>query len=102
MNMQQPVDGTLMVKNRFVREMLAAQSCLTLHDPMECNLRDSSVPGILQARPRSHSLLQGGLHDPGINLGLPHCRQILYHLSHQGSLYLSEGGGAPLHPQPDL
>ena len=71
MNMQQPVDGTLMVKNRFVREMLAAQSCLILHDP-------------------------------GINLGLPHCRQILYHLSHQGSLCLSEGGGAPLHPQPDL
>ena len=59
MNMQQPVDGTLMVKKRFVREMLAALSCLTLHDPMECNLPDSSVPGILQARPRSHSLLRG-------------------------------------------
>ena len=23
--------------------------------------------------------------NPGINLGLPHCRQILYHLSHQGN-----------------
>ena len=27
----------------------------------------------------------GGLPDPGINLGLLPCRQILYHLSHQGS-----------------
>ena len=24
--------------------------------------------------------------NPGSNLGLPHCRQTLYHLSHQGSL----------------
>ena len=27
------------------------------------------------------------LPNPGINSGLPHCRQILYHLSHQGSLF---------------
>ena len=27
----------------------------------------------------------GDLPDPGIDLGLPHCRQTLYHLSHQGS-----------------
>ena len=26
----------------------------------------------------------GDLPDPGSNLGLPHCRQTLYHLSHQG------------------
>ena len=24
--------------------------------------------------------------DPGLNPGLPHCRQMLYHLSHQGTL----------------
>ena len=29
---------------------LVAQSCLTLWDPMDCNLRGSSVHGILQAR----------------------------------------------------
>ena len=29
---------------------LVAQSCLTLCDPMDCNLPDSSVHGILQAR----------------------------------------------------
>ena len=33
----------------------------------------------------SHSLLQGIFPTQGSNLGLLHCRQILYHLSHQGS-----------------
>ena len=32
-----------------------------------------------------HSLLQGIFPIQGSNPGLPHCRQILYHLSHQGS-----------------
>ena len=32
-----------------------------------------------------HSLLQGIFPTKGLNLGLLHCRQILYHLSHQGS-----------------
>ena len=32
-----------------------------------------------------HSLLQGIFPTQGSNLGLVHCRQILYHLSHQGS-----------------
>ena len=31
-----------------------------------------------------HSLLKGIFLTQGLNLGLPHCRQILYHLSHQG------------------
>ena len=31
----------------------------------------------------SHSLLQGIFSTQGSNPGLPHCRQILYHLSHQ-------------------
>ena len=33
----------------------------------------------------SHSLLQGIFPTRGSNLSLLHCRQILYHLSHQGS-----------------
>ena len=33
----------------------------------------------------SHFLLQGIFLTQGLNPGLPHCRQILYHLSHQGS-----------------
>ena len=34
-----------------------------------------------------HFLLQGIFLTQGSNLGLPHCRQILYCLSHQGSPY---------------
>ena len=33
----------------------------------------------------SHSLLQGIFLTQRLNPGLPHCRQILYHLRHQGS-----------------
>ena len=64
--------------------MLVAQSCLTLHDPMDCNLPGSSIPRILQARTGNHFLLQGVFMTQASNLGLPHCRQILYRLSHQG------------------
>ena len=32
-----------------------------------------------------HALLQGTFLTQGLNPGLPHCRQILYHLSHQGN-----------------
>ena len=80
-------------------EREVAQSCLTLSDPMDCRLPGSSIHGIFQARVlewgaiafseeyRSgyHFLLQGIFPTQGSNLGLPHCRQILYHLSHQGS-----------------
>ena len=34
-----------------------------------------------------HSYLQGNLPDLGIEPDLPHCRQIIYHLSHQGNPY---------------
>ena len=64
-----------------------AQSCLTLCDPIDCNLPGSSVHGIFQARilewitisfSRGSSRLPGwGL--PGLNLHLLHCRWILYH-----------------------
>ena len=35
-----------------------------------------------------HSLFQGIFPTQGGNLGLPHCRQTLYHLGHPGSLYV--------------
>ena len=38
----------------------------------------------------SHSLLQGSFPPPGLKLGLLHCRQIFYHLSHQGSPCLED------------
>ena len=39
----------------------------------------------------SHSLLQGTFLTQGLNPGLSHCRQILYHLSHQGSPLIIRG-----------
>ena len=38
----------------------------------------------------SHALLQGIFLAQGSNLGLPNCRQILYHLSHQGSPHIKQ------------
>jgi len=62
--------------------------CLTLWDPMDYIPLDFYVHGVLQARILElgcFSLLQGIFPTHGWNLGLPHCRQILYCLSHQGS-----------------
>jgi len=39
-----------------------------------------------------HTVLQGIFPTQGSNPGLPHCRQILYHLSHQGSPYTETRG----------
>ena len=66
--------------------MLAAQSCPTLCDFMDCSLPDSSVHGILQAKILGWiALLQGTFPTQGLNSGLLHCRQILYCLSQQVS-----------------
>ena len=54
-----------------------AQSCLTLCDPMDCLpfLGKNTGGGC-------HFLLQEIFPTQGLNLGLLHCRQMLYHLSH--------------------
>ena len=62
--------------------------CLTRCNPLDCSPPGSSVHRILQARVTGlgcHSLLQGPFLTQGSNLSLLHCRQILYHLNHQGS-----------------
>ena len=72
----------------YAVKVLVAQSCLTLCNPMDCSPPDFSVHGILQARTLewvAHSLLQGVFPTQGSSSSLLHCRQILYHLSHQGS-----------------
>ena len=71
----------------FESEDVVTQSCLTLWDPMDCSLPGSSVHGILQVRILEWvaSLLQGIFLTQGSNPGLLHCRQIPYHLRHQGS-----------------
>ena len=68
----------------------ATQSCPTLHDPMDCSLPGSSVHEIFQP-----TVLEGVaiafsrviFPTQGLNPGLLHYRQMLYHLSHQGSPY---------------
>ena len=65
-----------------------AQSCLTLCDPIDCTSPWNS-PGH-NTGVGSLSLLQGISPTQGLNPGLPHCRQILYQLSHKGSLRILE------------
>ena len=67
---------------------LVSQSCPTLCDPMDCRPPGSSVPGDFPGKNTGvgcHGLLQGFFPTQGSNPGLPHCRRVLYHLSHQGS-----------------
>ena len=71
----------------FICMCACAQSCLTLCDPMDCSLPGSSVYGILQGRILEYSFLQGIFQTQGLNLGLPHCKQILYCLSCRRSSY---------------
>ena len=68
---------------------LVAQSCPNLWDCMDCSPPGPSVHGMDSLGKNTgvdcHALLQGILPTQGLNPGLPHCRQILHHLSHQGS-----------------
>ena len=67
---------------------LVVQLCLTLCNSMDCSPPGSSVHGDSPSKNTGvscHALLPGIFPTQESNLGLPHCRQILYHLSHQGS-----------------
>ena len=71
-----------------VNEVLVAQSCPTLCDPMDCSPAGSSVLGIFPGKNigvGSHFLLQGIFPTQGSNPGLLHCRQILHCLIYEGS-----------------
>ena len=64
--------------------------CPTLCNPMGCSPPDSSVHGDSPGKSTGvgcHALLQEVFPTQGSNPGLLPCRWILYHLSHQGSLY---------------
>ena len=67
---------------------LVTQSCLTLCDPMGWSQPGSSVHGDSlgkNTRVGCHALCQGIFPTQGSNPSIPHCRQILYCLSYQGS-----------------
>ena len=76
--------------------MNVAQWCLTLCKPVDYTWNSpGQTTGV-----GSCSLLQGIFPTQGLNPGLPHCRQILYYLSHQGSpKYWS---GQPIPSREDL
>ena len=70
------------------KESEVAQLCPTLCDPIDTRffcpwdfLSKSTEVGY-------HFLLQGIFPTQGLNPGLPHCRQMLYRLSQQGSLWI--------------
>ena len=67
--------------------MVVAESCLTLCDPMDCSSPGSSVHGILQARILEWvaSPFSKRSSRPRDQTQVSCCRQIVYHLSHQGS-----------------
>ena len=68
-------------------EALVVQSCWALYDPGPHPARllyAWSSPG-KNTGVDCHSLLQGSFPTQGLNPAFPHCRPILYCLSHQGS-----------------
>ena len=69
------------------QKVLVAQSCLTLCNPIDCSLPGFSVHGDSPGKTTGvgcHALLQAVFPTQGSNSGLPHCMQILYHLSSMG------------------
>ena len=66
-----------------------SESCSVMSD---CDPMDIQSMGFSKSEywSGSHSLLQGIFPTRGLNPGLPHCRQILYQLSHQGNSRIME------------
>ena len=75
------------------------QLCPALCDPMDCSPPGSSVHGDSPGKNTGvgyHTFLQGIFPTQGSNPGLPYYRQILYHLSHQGSPRIWEWVAYPI------
>ena len=89
--------GSFMVPYKFLNYLFYAvfsHSCLTLCNPLDCSPPLSSVHGDSPGKNTGvgfHTLLQGIFPRQGSNPGLQHCRQILYHLSHQRSWVICLG-----------
>ena len=82
----QPMSSGALGRNHPESEV--TQSCPTLCDPVDCSLSGSPVHGIFQARVLEWiaiSFSRGSSRPRNRTPGLPHCRQTLYHLSHQGN-----------------
>ena len=78
---------------------LVIQSCSTLWDPIDCSPPGSSVHGDSSGKKTGvgcHALLKGIFPTQGSNPGLPHCKGILYYLSHEGSPRILEWVAYPV------
>ena len=69
---------------------LVSRSCLTFCDSVHCSPPAPLSMEFSRQEYWSNSLLQGIFPIQGLNPGLLQCRQILYHLSHQGSPEMRE------------
>ena len=77
------------LRPEYLMLSLAAQSYLTLCNPVDCSPPGSSVHGDSLGKNTGedcYALLHGIFPTQGWNPGLLHCRWTLYHLSHQGRL----------------
>ena len=77
-----------------ILKVKVSQSCLTLCDPMDFS-RPWNFPG-QNTGVGGLSLLQEIFPTQGSNSGLPHCRRILYQLSHKGSPKILEWVAYPI------
>ena len=84
------------IKEIFVTSLLSLKNLLMSYESESVSLsvvsdsatQDSSCPWSSPGKTTRvccHALLPGISLTQGSNLGLPHCRQMLYRLSHQGS-----------------
>ena len=78
----------------LLKELCAVLSLLAVPcNPMDCSPPISSVHGDYPGKNTGagcHALLQGIFPTQGLNPGIPHCKLILYCLSHQGSARILE------------
>ena len=77
----------------FISETLESES--KSHSVLSYSLQPNGLYSLWNSRGQNVgvgilSLLQGISSTQGLNPGLPHCRQILYQLSHKGSLTILE------------
>ena len=83
-----PKSGSTLTGLCAVLCLVTTQLCPTLCNPMDCSPPGSPVPGDSPGKNTGvgcHAFLQEIFPTQGLNPGLPHCRWIRYHLSHQGS-----------------
>ena len=81
----------VMIKTVWCWYMVCVLNSLTLCNTMDCSSPGSSVHGDSPGKNTGvgcHALLQGIFPPQGSNPGLPHCRWILFQLSHQGSPHI--------------